>query len=490
MRTVRKFPTNENLTMKIDRKTLALLIASFCGACSVSQGQDGLTLQSLADSDRVSEAIPAIPRLLDRVPMVEPASFGSLSDLGPSDSSGHISDDSDEEFASEASKVPATLTGYNADAAGVNTTSCSDGCSDSSIRCAPTAISSRDSSLGWLDFDTLLWWGRGLTNSPVIVGGSNTTAIPTNPLLGGSTLPIGNDLLFGLRADVGLWLDDCKNYGIGGRAWGILSNGQEQVITNGGNATGIQFYNSSLGIPDTYLVNIATAQSGANTGTISVLNELDVFSGELYLRSLLVGDRDHRMDLLTGYTFLRLDSGYRLESVVLDGIISGPPPVGTVTTLVDQFTTHNTFHGGHIGLASNLTRGRVGFGLSGKVAMGNMESTSIVSGQFNQVPPPPNVPTTANRGLFAQASNIGTLSRNQFTFIPEMNAKMRYRLGRAELGVGYTIIVLPEVAMAASQIDNNIDVLNILGTPISPMSKFNTESYFLHGLDLGLTFRF
>jgi hypothetical protein len=194
--------------------------------------------------------------------------------------------------------------------------------------------------------------------------------------------------------------------------------------------------------------------------------------------------------LIGGYTFLRLDSGYRLQSILNDGVTNAPPPVGTVTTVTDQFSTQNIFHGGHIGLSNSMNRGRVGFDLSGKVALGNMQSTSVVAGNFEQVPPPPNAPSTANRGLFAQSSNIGTITQNNFTFIPEVNAKMRYRLGRAQLGVGYTLVLLPEVAMAASQIDTNIDIFNILGTPVAPTPNFNTESYFLHGLDLGLTFQF
>jgi hypothetical protein len=287
-----------------------------------------------------------------------------------------------------------------------------------------------------------------------------------------------------------MWLDDCQNYGFGGRAWGILTDGQEQIITNGGNSTGISFFNVSLPAQDAYLVNINTNGAGANTGTIGVLNELDVFSGELYGKALLIGDSRNRTDLIGGYTFLRLDSGYRLQSIVTDGILNAPPPVGTVTTITDQFATKNVFNGGHLGLSTNMNRGRVGFGLTGKIALGNMQSTSIISGTFNQVPPLPNNPSTANRGLFAQPSNIGTITQDNFTFIPEVNARMRYRLGRAQLGIGYTLVLLPTVAMAASQVDTNVDVAGILSTPIAPVPIFNTESYFLQGLDLGLTYTF
>jgi hypothetical protein len=72
-----------------------------------------------------------------------------------------------------------------------------------------------------------------------------------------------------------------------------------------------------------------------------------------------------------------------------------------------------------------------------------------------------------------------------------MNGRVRYQVGRFQLGVGYTIVVLPEVAMAASQVDTNIDALGIINPPTtSPVNRFNTESYFLHGIDLGVSYNF
>lgn len=477
--------------MNTNRRTLALVIASFCGTSSVSMSQDAATLMSIAEPASHVDSGVVPTTITPATHFNSLATTGSLSDSSDSIDSTATSGWSETAATSRVeAKSPATMASY-----GGNQTVCDSGCTHpASASCYTVAYGPSKgacgSELGWFEMDTLLWWGRGQTQSPVIVGGATPTVLPTVPLLGGGDNPIGNDLLLGLRADVGLWLDDCNHYGFGGRTWGILTDGTEQVIVNGGNSTGIQFFNTSLGIPDTYVVNLDRGAFGANVGEIGVLSDLDVFSGELYGRALLVGDRRNRVDLIGGYTFLRLDSGYQLRSRIVDGFTDSPPPVGTITTIVDQFSTKNTFHGGTIGLASNLTRGRVGVGLSGKVALGNMESTSIVSGAFSQVPPSPNPPTTANRGLFAQSSNIGTITQNNFTFIPEMNAKLRYRIGRGELGVGYTIVVLPEVAMASSQIDHNIDALNILGAPVAPAPNFNTETYFLHGLDLGMTFRF
>jgi len=530
--------------MKINRTTLTLILASLCGVgptvATSSYGQDALSEAARSSAGRIGDS--------GEVGVATKAQSGasqSISDAGevkapamksPSDraaagaypvataarpaASGSIRSGSD--CASPGCTTPG-CDSLGCDSRGASTggklfagrrmglgNSCDNGACDAGGACGSGGLLSglcgglgggcdsfgrgmgaAGSGLGWAETDTLLWWGRGLTNSPVIVGGNTPSELPTNPLLGGYNNPLGTDMLLGMRANVGFWLDDCQNYGVGGRAWGLISDGKEQVITNGGNSTGIAFYNTSLGQPDTYIVNLDRGPFGKNIGEIGVLNDLDVYSGDLYLRALLLGNRCNRVDLLGGYTFLRLDSGYQLRSRVVDGWTDAPPPVTTVTTIVDRFNTKNEFHGGHVGLQSNITRGRFGLGLMGKVAMGNMTSTSNISGNYEQIPPLPSQPDLQNRGLFAQQSNIGSVTRDAFTFIPEMNAKVRYQIGRFQVGVGYTIVVLPEVAMAASQVDNNIDVLGIVSPPpTAPVNRFNTESYYLHGIDLGVTYNF
>lgn len=479
--------------MRMNRKTLTLIVASLCGAGTSAMGQDDSRFAARSNVGRIGDSGAqndvtniAAPSLSDN---------GSAGRLTDQSSAGQIASPSD--VTGDAGLAPGSVGSVgdlpvattNTSASSTSNWSSSVSSSDCNTSCAPTSVSR--GGLGWADLDTLLWWGRSQTNSPVILGGNSPTVLPTNAIGGGLNHPVGNDLLVGLRANLGFWLDDCENYGFGGRAWGMLSNGTNQTFTNGGNSTGIGFFNTSLNQPDAYVVNLDRGVFGANTGTITVANEIDAFSGELYGRALLIGDRNNRTDLIGGYTFLRLDSGYRLSSSVLDGWTDTPPPVGTVTAITDQFSTKNTFHGGHIGLMNDMRRGRVGFSLLGKIALGNMESTSIISGTYSQVPPPPAVPDNQNRGLFAQNSNIGSITRNSFTFIPEMNARMRYQIGRAQLGVGYSLIVLPQVAMATSQIDQNIDALAIpTQTTTTPLPNFNLESYFLHGLDLGVSFAF
>lgn len=486
MRTVRKPSLARKKNMRIDRKKLTLIIASLCGTggSAVSLGQDYSNVAPASSVGRIGDGGVATS---DDQPFAglpddsRPAAFRSnvVSEPVSYPNSAPAREATPVTYVNDMPVVESFAGSCGSTACGVTScgTTCSSGCSP-----CPT--------LAWFESETLLWWGKGIAGVPLVVGGADPFSTPTTVLAGGQDNRLGTNLLVGGRVNLGTWLDDCQSVGVGGRAWGIFTDGTTDVYTNGGNSTGVPFFNTSLGVPAVYNVNEAQQGQGANTGTITVANDLDLIAGELYLRSLLLRDGCSRVDLLGGYTFIRLDNSLDLQTSVTDGLTGNIIQNGTVTFTQDTFGTKNQFHGGHIGLQQEISKGRFTFSALGKVALGNMESTSTVAGQFS-ITNTPN-PTSGPRGLFAQSSNIGELSRNQFTFVPEAGAKIKYQLGRAQFGVGYTMLLLPSVAMAANQIDPNIDFNGALANAaiVSPAPRLTTDTYFLHGLDLGLTFKF
>lgn len=477
--------------MRIDRKTLTLIIASLCGTGSsaVTMGQEYSNSSPASSVGRIGDGVAgATPSSVSESVGIgaNASAFGSrLSDeVGvtgalPVSTSGSFYDPAKQ-------SVPATPVAFDTGSYVESSvgSSCSSGCNS----CGVGPLQQAGLSSGWLESETLLWWGRGQTGAPTVVGGNSPTVLPTTVLAGGNSNPVGTNLLLGQRVDLGLWLDDCQSVGVGARGFGILTNGTTNTITNGGNSTGVSFFNTTIGLPDTYLVNFSTGPNSTNTGTIGLRTDTDLIAGELYTKMLLARDGSARTDLLSGYTFLRLDNELGIATSFTDGI-TNPIQNGTVFTTNDTFSTKNTFHGGHLGLSNEINRGRFSFSLLGKVALGNMQSRATIAGRYTETPP--NAATvTENRGLFAQSSNIGTLSQNRFTFLPEAGAKIKYQLGRAQFGVGYTLLVLPSVAMASGQVDRNIDIGGIGGVPAAPLPRFSTETFFLHGVDLGMTIKF
>ncbi len=479
MRTVRKPSLSEKEIMRKNRIKLTLIIASLCGtSSSVSTfGQDYST----------SGPISSVGRIGDGGVQTSAADATSEHDARPAAFRSNVVSDNGmgEAYSNNSMK----FTSYNTPSMGSSeyVGSCGAAPCGTNARSACNSGCSSNSA-GWFESETLLWWPKSFGGGPLVVGGNTPTVNPTTPLAGGPNNPIGNELLVGMRLNVGAWADCNQNFGVGARGWGILTDGTNRTFTNGGNSTGIPFFNTSIGAPDTFLVNVSAGVNGANTGTIQVKNDLDLIAGELYGRSLLVRDGNSRVDLLTGYTFVRMDSELGIRSQFTDGI-TNTIQNGTVLTTQDTFGTKNQFHGGHIGLLNEVSKGRFTFSAIGKVALGNMNQSSSVSGRHTEVAP--NAATsTESRGLFAQSSNIGTITRNRFTFLPEAGAKMKYQLGRAQFGVGYTMLLFPSVAMAGDQIDRNVDIGNIGGTMLAPNARLVTNTFFLHGLDLGLTFKF
>ena len=476
MRTVRKPSLSEKEIMKKNRIRLILIIASLYGT--------GSSVNALAQDYSSSGPISSVGRIGDGGGQgiateaalgqdARPAAFRSnvVADVGMG-----------EAHSSNALR----FSSYDSPEVGTSERVGSFGVAPCGTTASGIGCSSRSS--GWFESETLLWWPKAVGGGPLVVGGSNPTDLPTIPLAGGPNNLVGNGLLVGMRLNLGVWTDCNQNFGVGARGWGIFTDGLTTTYTNGGNSTGIPFFNTTINAADTFLVNVSAGVNGANTGTIQVKSDTDLIAGELYGRALLVRDGCSRVDLLAGYTFVRLDSELGLTSQYTDGI-TNTIQNGTVITTADSFGTKNQFHGGHLGLLNEVSKGRFTFSAMGKVAIGNVHQSSTISGQNSEVAPG-GASITQVRGLFAQSSNIGTITRDQFTFLPEVGAKMKYQLGRAQLGVGYTLLVFPSVAMAGDQIDRNVDIGNIGGTMSAPAARLVTDTFFLHGLDLGVTFKF
>ncbi|MFN7290714.1 MAG: BBP7 family outer membrane beta-barrel protein [Pirellula sp.] len=455
--------------MKINRTTLSLIIASLCGTCASASavGQDGTN----ASTGRIGDQ--------DSTGHIESSS--RISDEGTTDSEQPVAS-TPVMFQSPAFDVPGSTTMVGA------------GCeSGGTTACRPVTLCNTSAST-WVETETLLWWGKGMTGTPLIVGGPANTVLPNTVLGGGPDNPVGDSMRVGYRFTAGTWLDCDQNYGVMGRVFGLFGD-EDRTTFTGQPTTGIRFFDTSPSVNNVnnYLVQ-QTTPAGNNTGDIIVENELDLVAADASFRLRLLGDGLSRGDLLAGYSFLRLDSSYGLQSVVLDGITGNGIPDGTVTTTIDTFGTRNEFHGGHLGFLNEVASGRFSLALLGKVAMGNMRSTRSVAGSYTENRPQPAPDFAANRGLFAQSTNIGVTTQDRFTFIPEAGAKLKYQLGRGQLGIGYTLLVMPSVVLAANQIDTNVSSDNFalvpLDPPRTPVAKFQRDTFFLHGLDLGYTFNF
>jgi hypothetical protein len=344
------------------------------------------------------------------------------------------------------------------------------------------------SGLGWVETDALLWWGPRSSTPELVLGGPRGS-LPNALLLGGVD-SLGGDMTPGLRTDFGLWLDDCQSVGVGGRAFGLFSGPTDYRFASSGETLALSYFNTSTGLYDLYLVAFDTLGQGVDTGSVEVTSDTDFISADAYGKFLLAKNGSARADLLGGYTFARFDDSLGIHTRSVNGITDTVPD-GTVRETADAFALQNTFHGGLIGFTTEVKGGRFALATLGKVAIGSMQQAGQISGR-TVVTAPGSSPVVTSGGVYAQSSNSGTLDRDVVSFLPEAGVKLRYCFNPSlSFNVGYTFLCLPDVVMAGSLIDTDIDVAGIgSGSPVRPAPRFENSSYYLHGIDLGLSLQF
>jgi hypothetical protein len=308
-------------------------------------------------------------------------------------------------------------------------------------------------------------------------------------ILAGGDQTFGGQMMPGMRVNAGKWLDSCESIGIGGRAFGLFSNSTTQTFTdnNGSVNLGVPFFNTTFGEPDAYVVAINQGNAEDDTGRISVSNDTDFVAADAYGRMLLARSGCSRADIIGGYSFARLDDSVVLDTFKIDGSANTVLDGRSISTR-DSFSAKNTFHGGHIGFMTDVNRGRLTLSTLGKVAIGTMEQEGVISGASSIN----GVATPSGNGILTYSSNRGTIRRDVLAFMPEAGAKLRVCLkNNVSFNVGYTFLFMSDVALAGGMINPLVDVQGALNNaPTNPQPKFDHGCYYLHGVDLGLSFKY
>jgi hypothetical protein len=339
-----------------------------------------------------------------------------------------------------------------------------------------------------------MWWGKGrsmpalLTTSPPGTGG----VLPDADVLFGDR-GVGNRLAAGARADFGFWLDDAETLGMGARVWGIRGNrdGLYLASADGSTLLARPFYNIVDGIPDA----LPISSPGILTGEVSIQTASSVFSGEAYLRTNMLCGRGFHIDLIGGYHFLRLDDDLLVDTDSISIDPAGSAAIGTEIDLVDMFEARNEFHGGQLGMISEIRYHC--WTLTGlfKVSVGNTRQSVIMDGSTSRTPPNSASVITPG-GLLAQPTNINFYNQDVTTLIPEIGLNVAYEWRHwLRLTAGYSAIYWSNVALAGDQIDTTVNRTQfnggmLIGPPRPAFTDFRTTDYWMHGLSLGATITF
>ncbi len=173
----------------------------------------------------------------------------------------------------------------------------------------------------------------------------------------------------------------------------------------------------------------------------------------------------------------------------------------------DRFQTRNQFYGLQLGGRAEARWSGFFVNLTGKVALGTMHEMQNINGNgtvvVNTATGP--VPAEFAGGIFAQNSNSGPHSQSQFAAVPEVITQIGWQpWSWLRLHVGYNFLYISNVIRPGQQIDQTLNPNNfasnflLVGAPIAtafttpfrPAPVFNTSSFFAHGINVGVEFRF
>jgi len=371
---------------------------------------------------------------------------------------------------------------------------CDSGCDAAAARSRiGSAVYANDTNV-WMKAELLLWFPQSRNTPPLGVrseAGSvpalNQTVSPTATPFGDN---FGGDLTPGFRGDIGRYFGD-GTFGIGGRVW-ILADDEEELAYGGnglGESLGIPFFNTNplLVGEDAIFIGFNDGIPRAQ-GDVAIRSALSIVAAEIYGRALMGESKNHRFELLGGYSHFNLQDelDIRVNAIEL--------PAGVQTVFNDSFRTRNEFHGGQIGGEISLQRGRWTASSLTKVHLGNMSQQVKATGTTARavLPAVPAV-VAANDGLFARGDARRLGKQDVFAFAPEMNLKLGYQFREhVNFHVGYSFIYWNNVALAGDQLDRNlfVDTANYNLTGDAGVPKINSGGFFVQGIDLGATIEF
>jgi hypothetical protein len=230
---------------------------------------------------------------------------------------------------------------------------------------------------------------------------------------------------------------------------------------------------------------------GEVQGTVSVQSSSELESYEILYGWTTMRCEDFRTDVLVGYRYAGLDDRIVIEESTL---ALAPPLTGATFQLFDEFRTRNWFHGAEAGLRVHWDS-HCCWSLEGlaKFAVGGTDSRANVAGRVTSTVA--GATATAQGGLLALPTNIGTFNQSEVGGLFEFGLAMRRQLGCGLTAhLGYTCLLWTSVARAGEQIDLGINTTQVppgvLAGDARPAFDFDMSSYWAQGLRVGLEYAY
>ena len=126
-----------------------------------------------------------------------------------------------------------------------------------------------------------------------------------------------------------------------------------------------------------------------------------------------------------------------------------------------------------------------------RLGAGSLERRVNISGSTTTTSA--GVSNTVNQGLLARNTNSQPFVDDTFIVIPELAINLGYRFRPGlDFNLGYNYMVIPKVAQAAQQLDNDlaVNLTDPLTGALDPTLDFVERRFWLHSLGFGFQLRY
>ena len=343
--------------------------------------------------------------------------------------------------------------------------------------------------------------------TPLVTTGSQFDTAPgafgqpsTQVLYGDNNVNFG--LFSGMRMEGGLFLDQCNRFSLDMSGFLLFANSQSYSITSDANG------NPVITRPVSSLIlqrpaAFIDALPGLVAGSFSATSRSEMSGIEFNVRYHAYFKEHFHVDGLLGFRYLRLAEQLQIQDQFRPLQPPGPGfqlsfqgnPVDVTQSLTDQdtFRTANHFFGPQIGARLAWESKWVDLTTFAKFALGATVEQSTINGSTTLVSPTGN--QTANGGILALPSNIGSHSRAVVGIVPELGLNVGINVTQCvRLNLGYSLLLWNHVVRPGSQLDSNVNGAqapssqnfgNVIG-PVGPIARFNEEFFWAHTFNIGL----
>ena len=372
--------------------------------------------------------------------------------------------------------------------------------------------------------DYLHWWVRRARVTPLVTTAPNEDAVPDlvfpdlparragalgtpgTQVLFGDSIEFGG--LNGLRVNAGFKLVDDGTYSIEASGF-LLEEGSEDFFVSS-TAPGMPF------LTRPFFNRFTNTEGGLDistaTGAIGDFRaRYDTSFWGWEVNAVAHPTTAAGRKLFIGFRTASLDEELLMTQnivPVVPGFVTfrGTPPnnlggqfvdPGESVQLSEGFTVSNRFYGPQVGADFRWEQGKMSLDLRTKVAAGVNVQRTTVRGTSTLVRGGQAVDTEAG-ALFAQPTNIGEFSRNEFTLMPELGVRLNYDLAsRLRLSVGYDVLYWSSVVRPGDAIDRFVDTRQLTVAPEFnpaaaagagsnfPRQPFRDSAFWAHGVSLG-----